>query len=100
MSQGGGRKERKGVVTSNRMEKTVVVSVERMVMHPKYRKRLKRQTKVKVHDEKNECQIGDRVLIIECRPLSREKHWRVAEVLKRAVQTDIETEAEKREALQ
>ncbi|MGH7772820.1 MAG: 30S ribosomal protein S17 [Candidatus Binatia bacterium] len=100
MSQGGGRKERKGVVTSNRMEKTVVVSVERMVMHPKYRKRLKRQTKVKVHDEKNECQIGDRVLIIECRPLSREKRWRVAEVLKRAVQTDIETEAEKREALQ
>ncbi len=100
MSQGGGRKERKGVVTSNRMEKTVVVSVERMVMHPKYKKRLKRQSKVKAHDEKNECQVGDRVLIIECRPLSREKRWRVTQVLERAVQMDIKPETEKREALQ
>ncbi len=100
MSQGGGRKERKGVVTSNRMEKTVVVSVERVVMHPKYKKRLKRQSKVKAHDEKNECQVGDRVLIIECRPLSREKRWRVTQVLERAVQMDIKPETEKREALQ
>lgn len=88
MVQRGMTKERKGVVTGNRMQKTVVVSVERIVMHPKYKKYLKRRTKVKVHDEKNECQVGDRVLIVECRPLSREKRWRVSRILNRAVAMD------------
>ena len=73
------------MVLSNRMQKTVVVSVERTVMHPRYKKYLKRRTKVKAHDEKNECQAGDRVLIVESRPLSREKRWRVSRVLERAV---------------
>ena len=87
------RKERHGVVLSNRMQKTVVVSVERTVMHPQYKKYLKRRTKVKAHDENNECQVGDRVLIVESRPLSGEKHWRVSRVLERAVATDQEEAA-------
>ena len=77
-------KERRGVVLSNRMQKTVVVSVERTVRHPKYFKYLKRRTKVKAHDEKGECRVGDRVLIVEVRPLSRDKRWRVSRVLERA----------------
>lgn len=81
-------KERQGVVLSNRMQKTVVVSVERTVRHPKYLKYLKRRTKVKAHDEKGECQVGDRVVIVETRPLSRDKRWRVSRVLKRAVADD------------
>ena len=82
-------KERQGVVLSNRMQKTVVVSVERTVRHPKYEKYLKRRTKVKAHDEKSECQVGDRVLIVETRPLSRDKRWRVSRVLERAVADEI-----------
>ena len=93
MNQRGTRKVREGVVTSNRMQKGVVVSIERMVMHPQYKKYLKRRTKLKAHDEKNECQIGDRVLIVECRPLSREKRWHVSQILKRAVQPEEETES-------
>lgn len=88
MNPRGMRKERKGVVVSNRMQNTVVVTVERMVMHPKYRKYVKRRAKVKAHDGKNECQIGDRVLIVECRPLSREKRWRVSQILERGAATD------------
>lgn len=84
MESRGLRKERSGVVVSDRMEKTIVVSVERTVMHPQYKKILRRRTKVKAHDEKNECHIGDRVLIVECRPLSRDKRWRVSKVLERA----------------
>ena len=82
------RKERQGVVLSNRMQKTVVVAVERIVLHPKYKKYLKRRTKLKVHDEANACQVGDRVSIVESRPLSREKRWRVAKILERAVATE------------
>lgn len=93
MNRRGITKGRKGVVTTNRMHKTVVVSVERIVMHPKYKKYLKRRTKVKAHDEKNECQVGDRVLIVECRPLSREKRWRVSRILERAVAVDQEEAA-------
>ena len=78
------RKERSGTVVSDRMEKTIVVSVERTVMHPKYKKYLKRRTRVKAHDETNQCHVGDRVRIVECRPLSRDKRWRVSEVLQRA----------------
>jgi small subunit ribosomal protein S17 len=80
----GLRKERNGVVISDRMQKTVVVSLERTVMHPKYKKFLRRRTKVKAHDESNQCHVGDRVLIVECRPLSRDKRWRVSKVLERA----------------
>ncbi len=81
------RKERSGTVVSDRMEKTIVVSVERTVMHPKYKKYLKRRTRVKAHDETNQCHLGDRVRIVECRPLSRDKRWRVSEVLQRARMT-------------
>jgi small subunit ribosomal protein S17 len=77
-------KERSGVVVSDRMQKTVVVTVERTVMHPKYKKILRRRTKLKAHDEQNQCHVGDRVLIVECRPLSRDKRWRVSEILERA----------------
>ena len=84
------RKERSGTVVSNRMEKTIVVSVERTVMHPKYRKYLKRRTRVKAHDEANQCHLGDRVRIVECRPLSRDKRWRVSKVLQRAQTTTAE----------
>ncbi len=84
MSTRGLRKERNGVVVSDRMQKTVVVSLERTVMHPKYKKFLRRRTKVKAHDEGNQCHVGDRVLIVECRPLSRDKRWRVSKVLERA----------------
>jgi small subunit ribosomal protein S17 len=73
-----------GWVISDRMQKTVIVSVERTVMHPKYKKYLKRRTKVKAHDEQNQSHVGDRVLIVECRPLSRDKRWRVSRILARA----------------
>ena len=84
MDSRGLRKERSGLVVSNRMQKTVVVSIERTVMHPRYRKVLKRRTKVKAHDENSQCHVGDRVLIVECRPLSRDKRWRVSKVIERA----------------
>jgi small subunit ribosomal protein S17 len=84
MNTRGLRKERNGVVISDRMQKTVVVSLERTVMHPKYKKFLRRRTKVKAHDENNQCHVGDRVLIVGCRPLSRDKRWRVSKVLERA----------------
>ena len=84
MDSRGLRKERTGLVVSARMQKTVVVSVERTVMHPRYKKILRRRTKVKAHDERSECHVGDRVLIVECRPLSRDKRWRVSKVLERA----------------
>ena len=80
----GLRKERSGVVVSDRMQKTVVVLVERTVVHPKYKKYLRRRTKVKAHDESNQCHVGDRVMIVESRPLSRDKRWRVSKVLERA----------------
>lgn len=84
MNTRGVRKERSGVVIGDRMQKTVVVSLERTVMHPKYKKFLRRRTKVKAHDESNQCHVGDRVLIVECRPLSRDKRWRVSKILERA----------------
>jgi small subunit ribosomal protein S17 len=84
MESRGLQKERAGVVVSARMQKTVVVSVERTVLHPKYKKFLRRRTRVKAHDERGQCHVGDRVLIVECRPLSRDKRWRVSEVIERA----------------
>ncbi len=88
MNEWRARKERKGIVVSNRMEKTVVVSVERIIMEPKYKKYLRRRTKVKAHDEANKCKVGDRVLLVECRPLSRDKRWRVSRILERTAESD------------
>lgn len=78
------------MVISNRMQKTVVVAVERMVMHPKYKKYIRLRNKMKAHDEGNQCRIGDRVLIKETRPLSRDKRWRVSRILERAVAVEAE----------
>jgi small subunit ribosomal protein S17 len=79
----GLQKQRSGVVVSDKMAKTVVVSIERTVMHPRYKKILRRRSKVKAHDETNQCRVGDRVLLVECRPLSRDKRWRVSKVLEK-----------------
>lgn len=80
----GMRKTRVGVVVSDKMDKTVVVAVETFVQHPLYKKTIKRTTKFKAHDENNECKIGDKVLIMETRPLSKEKRWRVVQILEKA----------------
>ena len=80
----GFRKVREGLVVSDKMDKTVVVSVEDRVKHALYGKVLRRTSKLKAHDEQNECGIGDRVLIMETRPLSATKRWRVVEILERA----------------
>jgi len=78
------RKTRIGLVVSNKMDKTVVVAVERKVKHPIYGKFVKKTTKFKAHDEGNTCGIGDTVLIMETRPLSKTKNWRLVEILERA----------------
>lgn len=78
------RKERVGIVTSDKMDKTVVVEVQSIETHPLYKKQLKRTKKFKAHDEDNACGIGDRVRIMETRPLSRDKRWRVVEILEKA----------------
>jgi small subunit ribosomal protein S17 len=78
------RKVREGLVVSDKMDKTVVVSVEDRVKHALYGKVLRRTSKLKAHDEQNECGIGDRVLLMETRPLSATKRWRVVEILERA----------------
>lgn len=85
MSERGVTKQREGVVRTDRMAKTVVVELERIVLHSRYKKYLRRRTRVKAHDARDECRVGDRVLITECRPLSREKRWRVSRILNRAV---------------
>ena len=76
------RKERTGVVISNKMQKTIVVGVERLAKHFKYGKTIKKFKKFKVHDEKNEAKIGDKVLIIETRPLSKDKFFRLVKIIK------------------
>lgn len=78
------RKTREGLVVSDKMDKTVVVAVEDRVKHPKYGKVIRRTNKLKAHDEGNACGIGDRVLLMETRPLSASKHWRVVQVLEKA----------------
>jgi small subunit ribosomal protein S17 len=78
------RKTRTGVVTSNKMAKTITVAVERKVKHPIYGKFVKKTTKFHAHDEKNECTIGDVVRIMETRPLSKTKRWRLVEVVEKA----------------
>ena len=80
----GRRKTRVGKVVSEKMDKTVVVAIETAKRHPLYKKIIKRTKKVKAHDENNECREGDKVLIMETRPLSREKRWRVVEIIEKA----------------
>lgn len=77
------RKTRTGKVVSNKMDKTIVVAVEDHVRHPLYKKIVKRTYKLKAHDEKNECNIGDTVRVMETRPLSKDKRWRLVEVVER-----------------
>ena len=78
------RKKRIGRVVSDKMEKTIVVAVETKVRHPLYGKTVNRTTKFKAHDEKNEAQVNDRVLIMETRPLSKDKRWRLVEIVEKA----------------
>lgn len=87
MSSPESRKERKvrtGVVVNNKMDKTVVVEVSRTVIHPVYKKFVRRRKRFMAHDEENRCRIGDEVMIVETRPLSRHKRWRVRKVVKEA----------------
>lgn len=79
-----GRKVRIGTVVSNKMDKTIVVAVEELVRHPMYGKSIKRTKKFKAHDELNQCKIGDKVKIMETRPLSKEKRWRLVEIIESA----------------
>ncbi|HWQ29649.1 MAG TPA: 30S ribosomal protein S17 [Negativicutes bacterium] len=78
------RKTRIGKVVSDKMDKTIVVAIETLVRHPLYGKSIKRTTKFKAHDENNECRIGDRVRIMETRPLSKDKRWRLVEIVEKA----------------
>jgi len=79
-----GKREFVGIVTSDKMDKTVVVSIVTKALHPLYKKYVTRTKKVKAHDEHNEAKMGDRVRVIECRPISKEKCWKLAEIVERA----------------
>lgn len=81
----GNRKSRIGVVVSDKMDKTVVVKVDNLVRHPIYKKYIKRRVTFKAHDEDNSCGVGDKVMIVEARPLSKEKRWRVREILEKNI---------------
>lgn len=85
MKATGRRKTRIGIVVGDKMDKTIVVQVERLVKHPVYKKYVRRRARYKAHDEGNACKVGDKVMIEECRPLSREKRWGVRQVIERAV---------------
>jgi small subunit ribosomal protein S17 len=84
MSDSGNRKVRTGTVVSNKMDKTATVLIERQMRHPRYHRIVKVSNKVLAHDDSNDCQIGDEVRIVETRPLSKNKRWRVAEITERA----------------
>lgn len=84
-TQRGNRKTQVGIVASDKMDKTVVVKVEQMVKHPIYKKYIKRNVRYKAHDAENTCAVGDRVLIVETRPLSKDKRWKVREILEKNV---------------
>ena len=84
MNERAFRKTRVGKVVSDKMDKTIVVAIEDRVQHPLYKKIIKRTVKLKAHDEKNECKVGDRVMVMETRPLSKDKRWRVAQIIERA----------------
>ncbi len=85
MSERNLRKTRVGKVVSNKMDKTVVVAIQDNVKHPLYKKIIKNTIKLKAHDENNTCNVGDRVLIMETRPLSKDKNWRVVEIIEKAL---------------
>jgi small subunit ribosomal protein S17 len=84
MTKSGLRKTRIGLVVSNKMDKTITVTIERKVPHPIYKKYFKKTTKLYAHDEKGECNMGDRVKIMETRPLSAKKRWRMVEIIEKA----------------
>ena len=84
MSERNLRKTRVGKVVSDKMDKTIVVSIEDNVKHPLYKKIIKNTVKLKAHDENNECGIGDRVLVMETRPLSKDRRWRLVEIIEKA----------------
>lgn len=88
-----GRQEKVGIITSNKMQKTVVVTVTRQTTHPLYQRIVRRSANFLAHDEKNECQMGDVVRIRETRPLSRRKRWRVIQIVARATRTAPSTES-------
>ena len=88
MTQKTARKQRKilqGVVVSDKMQKSAVVLVERTVQHPLYKRTLKRRKRYQIHDERNVCRVGDSVRMVECRPLSKHKRWRLLEVVRKAI---------------
>ncbi len=84
MTERGRRKTRIGKVVSDKMDKTIVVAVETTVQHPLYKKMVKRTYKLKAHDENNECKVGDKVKVMETRPLSKEKRWRLVQIIEKA----------------
>ncbi len=84
MSERNLRKTRVGIVVSDKMDKTIVVAIEDNVRHPLYKKIVKRTMKLKAHDETNECRVGDRVEVMETRPLSKDKHWRLVQIIEKA----------------
>lgn len=84
MVERGVRKTRVGRVVSDKMDKTIVIAIEDSVRHPLYKKIIKRTSKLKVHDENNECGIGDRVEVMETRPLSKDKRWRLVSIVEKA----------------
>ena len=84
MSERNLRKTRTGMVVSDKMDKTIVVAIEDNVRHPLYKKIVKRTVRLKAHDENNECRVGDRVTVMETRPLSKDKRWRLAAVVEKA----------------
>ena len=85
MKERGKGKTQTGIVVSDKMDKTVVVQVDRLVKHPVYKKYVRRRAKYKAHDESNSCRNGDRVMISECRPLSKTKRWQVSQIVEKAV---------------
>ena len=84
MAEKGNKRTIKGVVISSKMDKTIVVKAERLVKHPVFHKYVRKHVKYKAHDEQNQCKLGDTVVIIESRPLSKEKRWRMLEILEKA----------------
>lgn len=84
MEQRGLRKTRVGIVVSDKMDKTITIAIERKVPHPIYRKYFKKTTKLMAHDEKSECSVGDKVKVMETRPLSKSKRWRLVEIVEKA----------------
>ena len=84
MAERGNKRLITGVVVSDKMDKTVIVRTERLVKHQVFKKYIRRHVKYKAHDERNECNIGDKVLIVESRPISKDKRWRMQEILEKA----------------